>query len=181
MMDAELNIFSRQNSASECIICSDLNELRLKTEVYKYVVAYNLGGVTIDNADSYEPGSDLLELRAFDEDGELHLVFDGEGGFFGRERKDDRGVATGVATEVFDEEHLLWGEPSGSEDGKTRLVEEGRGTRILLPDIADSEGGRNVTILVRNYLSDDEEGQDMEFSDYRFVRFFSRDVIGEGE
>jgi CRISPR-associated protein (TIGR03984 family) len=133
---------------------------------------------------------DLLELRAFDDVGELHMVMMG-GKLRGRVRKDGEGTPC----DVFDEEHLLWGERVSRNEG-SYVLREDRGTRIAVPEAAfeglcepggSSQDKQNrVTVRVRNYLDKQDESPltgdpRFAFCDYRLVCFNVREVEKRGE
>jgi CRISPR-associated protein (TIGR03984 family) len=142
----------------------------------KTVVIYTLSGVRIEAAgDLKELGDDFLELRAFDQDGELHLIRDGT--LKGRIRTD----SDGGLVDVFDEEHLLWGSFEDTQPDKngTYILTETRGTRIAIPqqclaEAGEIQEGKRVTLTVRNYVTD--KNAPFGFTDYRFVGFNVRDV-----
>jgi CRISPR-associated protein (TIGR03984 family) len=138
---------------------------------YDYVVFYTSDGVRIESAKEVKalPG-DYLELRAFSESGEMHVVTY-NGGVRGRIRTDSD---TGESR-VLDEEHLLWGKVISDSDTKTTILAADRGTYIELP-MKGPATNKRVTLLVRNYLEADKTKPFM-FIDYRFVRF----IIREGD
>jgi CRISPR-associated protein (TIGR03984 family) len=159
-----LNKFSELNSSLEVLPA----DLAAAIQGFDTVVFYTNDGVVIEKGAKVTAlPAGLLELRAFDESSELHAVFD-EHTLKGRIRKD----GIGETVKVFDEEHLLWGEAKAqTEDGKT-LLEADRGTVIKLPLDIDAPEGSRITILVRNYLANEDVGfSPYLFNDYRFVRF----------
>lgn len=179
-MSKKLNDFSSIASQVDGLPASNA-ELIEAIHGYTAVLQHTLDGVEILDAPSYTKlPEDLLELRAFSETGELHLVKVGDS-FRGRMRKDDEGSAC----TVFDEEHLVWGSTAVVQDDVVTLTED-RGTRVSIPyrlldGNMQSDKGSRVTIGVRNYL--DEDGEDAEsgdtrfaFCDYRLVYFKVREV-----
>ena len=175
--DTKLNCFSEISSRLDAL--PPREELESSIRGYDYVVQYTLDRVEIVEAPGYEGiPDDLLELRAFDADGELHMV-DTEEGLKGRIRTDTEGAGT----TVFDEEHALWGSVSLDAGGVGEVVlREDRGTVVRLPKSALPGLGESsvATIRVRNYLDEgevDEESGDTRFafSDYRFVSFNVRE------
>lgn len=133
---------------------------------YRYVLQHTLEGVEILDAPTYDGLPDgLLELRAFDGQGEIHLV-SFEDRLVGRVRLDGEGS---LAT-VYDEDHVLWGTRLVEREGTAELLED-RGTRVrlyldALPGFVD--GSSVATIRVRNYLVDDDEA-DSESGDTPFA------------
>lgn len=189
-----LNAFESVRSCKKELPSDD--RLAQTIRAYDYVLQHRLGGVEVLDAKAYdELPDDLLELRAFDAHGELHLVCL-EGERLGRIRTD--GPDDGdVCVTVFDEEHQVWGsDVSMNADGL--VLTEDRGTvvrlpasvAIQLPDILKVTKGNKtkddqqryvVTVRVRNYL--DEDGSDPEsgdtsfaFVDYRLMGFNVREV-----
>lgn len=177
-----LNEFGAVASTREIVNDASGLELKLREGSYDYVLQHTFDGAEILKAEGYSVPEGLLELRAFDEGGELHVVMDGCGGLVGgRVRRD----GAGEEAEVFDEEHVLWGtgideSPSNTE---TAVLVEDRGTRVCLPREVLGEslpGGKRVTLRVRNYLaeekSDSETGDTtFAFEDWRLVGFQLRD------
>lgn len=190
----KLNGFGSVRSASYGL--PDKDRLVDRIREYDYVLQHRLGGVeVIDAADYAALPKDVLELRAFSGTGELHLVNAG-GRLLGRVRTDETGQDS-AATEVFDEEHLVWGTRATQCDGAVVLRED-RGTVLRLPASVASEfpdilkmtasekaGGSApryfVTVRVRNYLGEektDPESGDTSFAfvDYRLMGFNVREV-----
>jgi len=137
---------------------------------------------------------DLLELRAFNADREIHVVVDTSAQFadatgarkgqrfLGRIRVDGEGEETSA----FVEEHVLWGSSFTryGEGGNSRMVlETARGTRIDMPSLSDQELDENhcITLQVRNYLDTTEAGDSFKFNDYRFVSFHIREITRDDE
>ena len=177
-LDSQLNVFKTVCTSVEDIPAETV-ELINAINGYDYVVMYSLGGVSIERGnDIKELPEDLLELRAFNEDSEIHVVSDIR--YKGRIRKDNK--KEGSSIRIFDEEHLLWGRLSSFDEndcGDRITLQEDRGTRIDMPKInCDISENCRITILVRNYL--DESNESFEFNDYRFVRFAVREVDEDG-
>lgn len=152
------------------------DELVAAIQDYECVVIYTLAAVTVEKATSVKKlPDDMLELRAFNQSGELHLVVV-EGKRVGRICTDN--AADGEACWCFDEEHLIWGAPQdGQSDGSLRLMDD-RGTNLILPLSADGTSKDSlVTILVRNYAQGDEQSSDLRFCDYRLIEFSRKDVV----
>lgn len=154
---------------------------------YDYVLQFTNDGVRVLCAKEYvELPDDLLELRAFNESGELHLV-NADGVHYGRVRED----GVGDLCTVFDECHRVWGSSVTTRDDEL-LLREDRGTEVRLSASAarsilgiESVTGRKgeeryAALYVRNYLDErsiDPESGDTGFSfvDYRLVGFEVKD------
>ena len=144
-------------------------KLAEKIKTYTYVILYKYDRVEIKRASESLSLDNLLELRAFDRDKELHIVaLDGE--WRGRTRDD----TAGDVSEILEEDHLLWGtETELKEDGYTFLSED-RGVALTLP--IPVPAGQRAFVTVRNYLHPDR----FEFSDWRMVDFFAKEVTEYG-
>lgn len=142
-------------------LISDLKE-------YTYVIIYKLDGVEILNVkgEIQLNKENFLELRAFNENGELHVAYI-DGQYMGRTRMD----GTGEDVEVVDEHHLLWGNPQKHEGEYTYLSED-RGVELKLP--IEIKGNERAFVTVRNYLNPDKNV--FEFNDYRMVDFIAKEV-----
>lgn len=177
-MSDQLNSFL--DVASTLTGLPDDGELMAAIRGYDAVLQHTDDGVEVLRARDYkELPTDLLELRAFDDAGELHIVKVGDA-LRGRVRKDGEGEPCAV----FDEEHLVWGSRAVLDGDVVELCED-RGNRVRIPSAL--LGGRlpdeqhRVTVRVRNYL--DENGEDAEsgdtrfaFCDYRLVGLCVREV-----
>ena len=177
LCEVEINEFCEISSSEKTLPKRDA--IADEVRKYDFVVQYTNYGVDVLDADDYSGIPDgFLELRAFDELGELHVV-DVDGELRGRVRTD----ADGVGAVVFDEEHQLWGKPSSMDEGVV-VLEEDRGTLIRIPGraIEGIDANSIATIRVRNYLDESEidpvTGDTcFAFTDYRFVGF----KVREGE
>jgi len=148
---------------------------------YDYVIVYKYNGVGFYYAPSIaiDALGDFNELRAFNKDGELRVAsFGGE--CRGRIRRDGDGEGDGwYATEIVDEAHLLWGDPSKNrpeEGGFTRLSED-RGTELSVPLTVPIK--QRAFVTVRNYLSNSKDR--FEFDDWRMVKLFAREADEYGK
>lgn len=182
MSDWEVNAFRTVRSRVDDLPPQD--ELVPAIRGYDLALLHTLGGVELLRASTLEVlPADLLELRAFDARGELHMVIV-DGQLRGRVRVDE-GRADASVT-VFDEEHVLWGTRLTGRDHKA-FLDEDRGTRVVLPEGALAgfvEGESVATIGVRNYLGEeavDPESGDTAFSftDWRLVGLHVR--RGDGD
>lgn len=131
---------------------------------YKYVVIYKSDCVLTLYTKDITELTGFLELRAFDEKGELRILYTGSE-YLGRIRRD----GDGTDKEVLDEYHLLWGLPK-SIDGEYTYMSEDRGTKLRLP--VKATGEQRAFMHVRNYLSE----SDFEFTDFRFVDFVIKEA-----
>lgn len=105
----------------------------------------------------------LKELRMFSKDGELYLWNQG-GKFKYRLRLDNQGEQS----DIYDEEHFMWGTNLLDEDEYT-VVEPNRGMRLSFPFFINDKK-LPLKYHVRNYLDYDENGQ-IQFYDARLVNF----------
>lgn len=136
---------------------TDLTELKNALMEYDYVLL-----IKTDKVELVLPSADIelantKELRAFNENKELHLVKQGIS-FIGRIRIDNEGECC----EVYDELQLIWGKATKSENGITELYED-RGILIKLP--AEIKENQRAAIKVRSYLSNEK----FEFVDFRIM------------
>lgn len=134
---------------------------------YKYAIIYKSDCVKTLHTKDVDSNvlTDFLEVRAFDGNGELKVIYDGEY-YIGRVRAD----GNGDDFEVVDENHLLWGNHITKEENGYTSLSEDRGTRLELPlEVNDK---KRAFITVRNYLNPDENI--FEFNDYRMVEFFAK-------
>jgi len=180
MLDSNepLNTFYSIKSESKSFVPGEELDLVIRSIIrsYQYIVMYRIDGVSIDVCSGFDKlPDDFQELRAFDEDGEFHLVRLG-GKLVGRRRTD---FSETGSCEVFDEEHFLWGRfgAENSVDESDRLIlRSSRGTMIDLPVFAGFDGSKErVTLMIRNYL--DEAQSEFQFTDSRFVSLRSREVL----
>lgn len=133
---------------------------------YKYLYVCYLDVVELKKADtgvSIEINK-LKELRAFNENAELHITKVGNE-LLGRYRID----GAGEDIEIFDELQLVWGKPKNSDGNKTKLSED-RGIDVEIP--IEIKSNERAFVKVRSYVSGDRFG----FDDYRFVDFVSKGV-----
>lgn len=151
---------------------------------YDYVLQHRLGGVEVLDAKAYdELPDDLLELRAFNGCGELHLVC-AEGEWLGRVRTDAsskdaadalvsqtepaKGAADALVSQtnasckdfvcvtVFDEEHRIWGtDVTLTEDGL--VLTEDRGTVVRLPASVATQLPDILKVSKENKTKDEEQ------------------------
>lgn len=136
---------------------TDLTELKNVLMEYNYVLM-----IKTDKVELVLPSSDIelaniKELRAFNENKELHLVKQGDS-FIGRIRVDSEGESC----QVYDELQLIWGKATKSENGITELYED-RGIKIKLP--VEVEKNQRAAIKIRSYISSEK----FEFVDFRII------------
>jgi len=162
------------HSSTERISFDDINSILPEAEKFKHAVMWNTDSVKAADASKIQLSDNLIELRAFNESEELHIM-KVDGKFIGRIRKD----GIGDAAEVLEEAHLLWGNPKIA-NGSVSLT-EARGVEIKLESL-DFEGADELTnpncrvfVLVRNYAYTDNNAR-FGFNDFRFVKFFTREV-----
>lgn len=157
--------FKKTSLVKEKYIFTSSENLLKDIKKYDYAILYKLDKVEVLKIDDVDNLDDLIELRAFNENGELHIVIDDDK-VFGRTITE----CSGEEYEYVDETHLLWGEPKQVKDGYT-LLSEDRGNCINVP--FEVESGKRAFVVVRNYLSKSQ----FSFDDYRMVRFITREVV----
>lgn len=170
MDEAKLNTIEELGSSQHDTALPQGDALLEALRSYEHLVIWALDGVSITEASALQQlPEDLLELRAFNRDGELHLVKAGDQ-TKGRIRRDG---GSGEPALILDEEHLLWGSPKEfAADGGVLLTND-RGTRIQLPPgIATGASSERVTLTVRNYIDRDS----FDFVDWRLVSFNVREA-----
>lgn len=162
-------VFNKTNLKKDKYEFKSYEDLLQDVKKYDYVIIYKLDCVKILKSSDVDNLDELLELRAFNEEGELHIIVDGE-------RVIGRTITDGVGEEheYVDETHLLWGEAKQYKDGYT-LLSEDRGNKLSVP--FEVENGKRAFIVVRNYLSNTQ----FAFDDYRMVKFITREVVEYGE
>jgi len=157
----------------------DWDKLISDIKEYSYAIIYNFDSVKIFRSEDIQSidKENFLELRAFKENEELHIVKVGEE-YFGRKRTDGDGEEA-VEVEFVDEDHLLWGKYQKEEDGYVHLSED-RGTELKLPLEFTKKGKdkemdkERAFVTIRNYLNLCTDI--FEFNDYRMVKFFVKEV-----
>jgi CRISPR-associated protein (TIGR03984 family) len=159
---AESAVFEDRGTVSVEYVFEDFNKLLADCQAFDYAIVYRLGGVNILKRDQLTCfDNDLLELRAFNEDSELHIIQRGDS-YVGRTRTDGTGKPE---VKTLDEDHKLWGVVIESDEGQCLF--ENRGINIVLPD--KYPDGSSVFLTVRNYLAADTTR--FVFDDARCVRF----------
>jgi len=159
--------FTKIQSKREAYKFVNIEKLLDDVKDYKYAIIYKLNCVEtlhISDANSKKI-TDFLEVRAFNEKGELRVIRVGDNDYRGRIRTDE----IGDCIEIIDESHLLWGNKIENEDNYT-LLSEDRGTRLKLP--LDVEKKQRAFVKVRNYL----DKEIFEFNDWRMIDFFAMEV-----
>ena len=136
---------------------TDLTKLKNALMEYDYILL-----IKTDKVELVLPSADIelantKELRAFNENKELHLVKQ-SGSFTGRLRTDNEGEDC----EIYDELQLIWGKATKSENGITELYED-RGIKIKLP--VEVEKNQRAAIKIRSYISSEK----FEFVDFRII------------
>lgn len=139
------------------LLTADSTQLKNMLMDYSYVLL-----IKTDKVELVLPSSDIdlgnvKELRAFDENKELHLVKQGSS-FTGRVRIDNQGESC----EIYDELQLMWGKSINCENGMTELYED-RGIRIQLP--VEIRENQRVAVKIRSYISSER----FEFVDFRIA------------
>jgi len=108
----------------------------------------------------------VQQLRLFNEQAELFIWRDGDGGWNGRWFKDV--VADGRWSDCFDEPQLLWGTHGTHLPNGFTLLEDGaqglyHAVPVKVALIEDKEANgklkQSVALTIRHYLDDDEYGQ----------------------
>lgn len=164
--------FERKTLSEEKI---DSMELALKRATeYSFAVIYSADGVypaKVENGKIITHigtlPENITEFRAFDKDGELHVVKCGNG-LKGRIITDGKGNAV----EAFDERHILFGEHCKPAENGFYRYEEDRGTVLYLPFAIT--GRQRAYIEIRNYAVTLDG--DISFVDWRMVSFGKEEV-----
>ena len=141
---------------------------------YEYAVIYRLDRVDFVRCDEIEDLDKLLEIRAFNKDGEFR-AFKAGCKFIGRKRTDYQANSNGegTITDTLDEYHLLWGShEAGVNLPRKTVLTEYRGTKLTVP-VTSSVDDR-VIVTVRNYLNPNKAV--FEFDDFRLVDIFAKKV-----
>lgn len=131
---------------------------------YDYALITMTDGVdfiSAKDADIESVKPKLVELRAFSESKELHIV-SLNGSFIGRIREDGKGDET---SDVFDGDYLIWGKPVAGDDkrpGITKLHDD-RGIDLQVP--FDVENGKRAFLKIRSYAR--SENGSLNFYDFR--------------
>ncbi|MGE5558336.1 MAG: CRISPR-associated protein Csx19 [Bacillota bacterium] len=114
----------------------------------------------------------LLQLRAFDQQKELHIRRKDKNRFLLRYRMDDEGEPV----EAVETCQVLWGRNknfSPLQQGWIRLAEE-RGVELILPWEQILNKGSRMWLKTRNYIGHNEAHQ-VGYVDCRFVEFVSKE------
>lgn len=139
-----------------------LEEMADKIKSYDYQLIYYRDGVQIKRKGDFVLDSSVLEIRAFNALGELHLLKKGSK-YIGRIIEDN----TGEDYEIIDDLYKVWGQLNSND--KTMLSED-RGIRIKLP--FEMEEGKLLFAKVRHYFSAEGELKNL---DWRLVGFEEKD------
>ncbi|EJZ68969.1 type III-D CRISPR-associated protein Csx19 [Lachnoanaerobaculum sp. OBRC5-5] len=139
-----------------------LEEMADKIKSYDYKLIYYRDGVQIKKKEDFVLDSSVLEIRAFNALGELHLLKKGLK-YIGRIIEDN----TGEGYEIIDDLYKVWGQLNSND--KTILSED-RGIRIMLP--FEMEKGKLLFAKVRHYFSAKGELKNL---DWRLVGFEEKD------
>lgn len=107
----------------------------------------------------------LLEIRLFNEQEELHLLFT-HGTYTGRYVVD----GTGTKSEYVDSLSRLWGKKS-SRDGEYVVLKDAK--RFLTLCVPCREEAEYYGLVTRNYVGCDCETGQAGYTDYRFVKLTS--------
>jgi len=170
----EFNLFKDIKSEIRPFHYHNEEELLQEVKKYQYAVVYRADRVDVLKAADISYLARFMELRAFDTNEELHVIQVRPGVFKGRYRTDT--PVKGKNT-VWEETHLLWGNPVKAPNGGINLSEY-RGTKIKLrfdlDGFHDRQSNQRVFIQIRNYLNQDQER--FYFEDFRFVDFFLKEV-----
>lgn len=110
--------------------------------------------------------NDILEIRVFTLDSELHLKRADER-FTGRYVKD----LDGDDTQVVDSFSRLWGEQrdEGELDGYLHLIDDSRKIRLTVPYDGPREQNRYFGLVTRNYIGYEKETGLAGYVDMRFI------------
>lgn len=158
----------------EAYLFSSLETVLSDIQSYGFCIIYRTDKVEILKTEDVKDLNNLLEIRAFNSNGELRLT-KVNGGFAGRIVTD----GAGSDTEIFDENHLLWGKPedkAGVTAGYTFLQED-RGTKLTVP--IEVKKNQRAFVKVRNYLSSAKDA--FEFDDFRMVELFAQEAKEYGK
>lgn len=123
-------------------------------------------GKDLTLADDDVKAADILELRLFSPDSELHLKR-ADDTFVGRYVRDSQGAGT----EVVDSFSRLWGEqqPQMSPDGLLRLLDAPRKLTLTVPCAGSIGVTRYLGLTTRNYIGYEKETGLAGYVDMRFV------------
>ena len=105
------------------------------------------------------------EMRAFNEQGELHLLRSGAY-FYGRIVKDKEETADWAHGYV-DSISPIWGENTGYENGKVHLEDADRKLNLEIP-VSDGNAVK-YGLVTRSYIHTDEETGLTGYGDYRYL------------
>lgn len=169
------------------VTVSDWNSLKNIIEKYiaeaGYLIAYLnykvlIGQLSKNGPEFYEGETFdlkyLLKLRAFTADKEV-LIWKQSSGFFGLRYRIDWENGCDYAVEA---EQILWGRPEPSASSWVRLTDQGRGTDLVMPRLANEfkETESRIKLKTRNYIDYSGAGQ-AGYADCRLVDFL---VVREG-
>ena len=129
-----------------------------KIKRYDYQLIYYRDRVLIKKKEDFVLDSSVLEIRAFNTSGELHLLKKGSQ-YIGRIIEDN----IGAGYEIIDDLYKVWGRLNSND--KTILSED-RGIRIRLP--FEMGEGKLLFAKVRHYFSAEGELKNL---DWRLVGF----------
>ena len=123
-------------------------------------------GKDLTLADDDVKAADVLELRLFNPDSELHLKRVDDT-FVGRYVRDSQGAGT----QVVDSFSRLWGEqqPLASSDGFLRLLDAPRKLTLTVPCVDFIGTDRYLGLTTRNYIGYEKETGLAGYADMRFV------------
>lgn len=110
-----------------------------------------------------------LEVRIFNQTGELHLVRE-KGAFQGRFRGDGQGETA----EYVDSLSRFWGEKTEVQNGWLTLEDKDRKLKLVVPQAA--EAAQYYGLVTRNYVGVDVQTAQAGYVDYRYVAIVSADV-----
>ncbi|MCR4682711.1 MAG: hypothetical protein K5647_05175 [Clostridiales bacterium] len=150
---------------SACSVFDPNCNIKNEVKKYKYVLLIKNDAVEFKRADDEISFDNLVELRAFDENKELHIIMS-DGTPLGRIRED----GVGEEIECIDEKQKIWGRAASRENGYT-LFHSDRGIDIKVP--VSAENGDTAYLILRGYLAPDR----FEFVDFRICGV----ATGKGE
>lgn len=162
-MESNYREFKNIASSRKKISVESLEEIVDKIKAYDYQLIYHRDRVEIKKKeDELILDSSVIEIRAFGEEGELHLLKKGSL-YIGRVIEDN----VGEDYEIIDDLYKIWGNVSKNN---SNILSEDRGIQIKLP--FNVEAGKLLFIKVRHYFTAKGELKNL---DWRLIGFEKED------
>ena len=162
-MESKYREFKNIASSRKKISIESLEEIVDKIKAYDYQLIYYMDRVEIKKKeDELILDPSVIEIRAFGEEGELHLLKKGSL-YIGRVIEDN----VGEDYEIIDDLYKIWGNVSKNN---SNILSEDRGIQIKLP--FNVEAGKLLFIKVRHYFTAKRELKNL---DWRLIGFEKED------